>query len=144
MCVSRAASRAGVANLSRPQCEAAPVTPVMVVWRAPSLWASTCDRCCVCDAGLSYGSHTVGFTPPATLSRAAISHYNSPALHVHGSSSHAVAVSPMGHAHQERLHLCPTRPPSKMAPERNPDDAFTEPLLAGQHDGVCVRVCVCV
>lgn len=43
--------------------------------------------------GLSYGSHTVGFTPPATLSRAAISHYNTPALHVHGSSSHAVAVS---------------------------------------------------
>lgn len=47
----------------------------------------------VCAAGLSYGSHTVGFTPPATLSRAAISHYNTPALHVHGSSSHAVAVS---------------------------------------------------
>lgn len=44
-------------------------------------------------AGLSYGSHTVGFTPPATLSRAAISHYNTPALHVHGGSSHAVAVS---------------------------------------------------
>ncbi len=43
--------------------------------------------------GLSYGSHTVGFTPPATLSRAAISHYNTPALHVHGGSSHAVAVS---------------------------------------------------
>ena len=43
--------------------------------------------------GLSYGSHTVGFTPPATLSRAAISHYNTPALLVHGSSSHAVAVS---------------------------------------------------
>lgn len=43
--------------------------------------------------GLSYGSHTVGFTPPATLSRAAISHYNTPALHVHGSSSHAIAVS---------------------------------------------------
>lgn len=47
----------------------------------------------VCVTGLSYGSHTVGFTPPATLSRAAISHYNTPALHVHGSSSHAVAVS---------------------------------------------------
>ncbi|KAG7277430.1 hypothetical protein CRUP_016333, partial [Coryphaenoides rupestris] len=40
---------------------------------------------------LSYGGHTVGFTPPATLSRAAISHYNPPALHVHGGSSHAVA-----------------------------------------------------
>lgn len=47
----------------------------------------------VAFAGLSYGSHTVGFTPPATLSRAAISHYNTPALHVHGGSSHAVAVS---------------------------------------------------
>lgn len=46
-----------------------------------------------CLTGLSYGSHTVGFTPPATLSRAAISHYNTPALHVHGGSSHAVAVS---------------------------------------------------
>ncbi|KAJ0066932.1 hypothetical protein NL108_004914, partial [Boleophthalmus pectinirostris] len=40
--------------------------------------------------GLSYGGHTVGFTPPATLSRA-MPHYNTPALHVHGSSSHAVA-----------------------------------------------------
>lgn len=47
--------------------------------------------------GLSYGTHTVGFTPPATLSRAAISHYNTPALHVHGGSSHAVAVSDTTH-----------------------------------------------
>lgn len=55
-----------------------------------------------CVAGLSYGSHTVGFTPPATLSRAAISHYNTPALHVHGGSSHAVAVSTI-HASQQTL-----------------------------------------
>lgn len=51
-----------------------------------------CPKAAVSVPGLSYGSHTVGFTPPATLSRAAISHYNTPALHVHGSSSHAVAV----------------------------------------------------
>lgn len=55
-----------------------------------------------CVAGLSYGSHTVGFTPPATLSRAAISHYNTPALHVHGGSSHAVAVSTT-HASRQTL-----------------------------------------
>ncbi|CAB1343740.1 unnamed protein product [Coregonus sp. 'balchen'] len=37
--------------------------------------------------GLSYGSHTVGFTPPATLSRAAIAHFNAPALHGVGSEA---------------------------------------------------------
>lgn len=62
--------------------------------------------------GLSYGSHTVGFTPPATLSRAAISHYNTPALHVHGSSSHAVArPSPRRSASPDKFKR-PTPPPS--------------------------------
>ncbi|GAA6231645.1 coiled-coil domain-containing protein 6-like [Lates japonicus] len=62
--------------------------------------------------GLSYGSHTVGFTPPATLSRAAISHYNTPALHVHGSSSHAVArPSPRRSTSPDKFKR-PTPPPS--------------------------------
>lgn len=87
---------------------------LLVVWSwSPRVTASV-------FAGLSYGSHTVGFTPPATLSRAAISHYNSPALHVHGSSSHAVAVSPTGHAHQERSQTRPQRPPTNMVPNPGP------------------------
>ncbi|XP_049592782.1 coiled-coil domain-containing protein 6 [Syngnathus scovelli] len=62
--------------------------------------------------GLSYGGHTVGFTPPATLSRAAISHYNTPALHVHGSSSHSVArPSPRRSASPDKFKR-PTPPPS--------------------------------
>ncbi|XP_054654185.1 coiled-coil domain-containing protein 6-like [Dunckerocampus dactyliophorus] len=62
--------------------------------------------------GLSYGGHTVGFTPPATLSRAAISHYNTPALHVHGSSSHAVArPSPRRSTSPDKFKR-PTPPPS--------------------------------
>ncbi|KAK0132848.1 Coiled-coil domain-containing protein 6 [Merluccius polli] len=62
--------------------------------------------------GLSYGGHTVGFTPPATLSRAAISHYNPPALHVHGSSSHAVArPSPRRSTSPDKFKR-PTPPPS--------------------------------
>uniref|UniRef100_A0A3Q2Y942 Coiled-coil domain containing 6a n=1 Tax=Hippocampus comes TaxID=109280 RepID=A0A3Q2Y942_HIPCM len=62
--------------------------------------------------GLSYGSHTVGFTPPATLSRAAISHYNTPALHVHGSSSHSVArPSPRRSTSPDKFKR-PTPPPS--------------------------------
>ncbi|CAG10081.1 unnamed protein product [Tetraodon nigroviridis] len=62
--------------------------------------------------GLSYGGHTVGFAPPATLSRAAISHYNSPALHVHGSASHAVArPSPRRSASPDKFKR-PTPPPS--------------------------------
>ncbi|XP_005727572.1 coiled-coil domain-containing protein 6 [Pundamilia nyererei] len=61
---------------------------------------------------LSYGSHTVGFTPPATLSRAAISHYNTPALHVHGGSSHAVArPSPRRSTSPDKFKR-PTPPPS--------------------------------
>uniref|UniRef100_A0A669BJ10 Coiled-coil domain containing 6a n=1 Tax=Oreochromis niloticus TaxID=8128 RepID=A0A669BJ10_ORENI len=62
--------------------------------------------------GLSYGTHTVGFTPPATLSRAAISHYNTPALHVHGGSSHAVArPSPRRSTSPDKFKR-PTPPPS--------------------------------
>ncbi|KAG7253885.1 hypothetical protein CRUP_024646 [Coryphaenoides rupestris] len=62
--------------------------------------------------GLSYGGHTVGFTPPATLSRAAISHYNPPALHVHGGSSHAVArPSPRRSTSPDKFKR-PTPPPS--------------------------------
>uniref|UniRef100_A0A3Q2E863 Coiled-coil domain containing 6a n=1 Tax=Cyprinodon variegatus TaxID=28743 RepID=A0A3Q2E863_CYPVA len=62
--------------------------------------------------GLSYGTHTVGFTPPATLSRASISHYNTPALHIHGSSSHAVArPSPRRSTSPDKFKR-PTPPPS--------------------------------
>uniref|UniRef100_A0AAV2JJ66 Coiled-coil domain-containing protein 6 n=1 Tax=Knipowitschia caucasica TaxID=637954 RepID=A0AAV2JJ66_KNICA len=61
--------------------------------------------------GLSYGSHTVGFTPPATLSRA-MPHYNTPALHVHGSASHAVArPSPRRSTSPDKFKR-PTPPPS--------------------------------
>lgn len=49
--------------------------------------------CCVDPAGLSYASHTVGFTPPATLTRAGMSYYNTPGLHVHVGASHGIAVS---------------------------------------------------
>uniref|UniRef100_H2LL37 Coiled-coil domain containing 6a n=1 Tax=Oryzias latipes TaxID=8090 RepID=H2LL37_ORYLA len=72
---------------------------------------SKCQRWAVCS-GLSYGTHTVGFTPPATLSRAAISHYNTPALHIHGSSSHAVArPSPRRSTSPDKFKR-PTPPPS--------------------------------
>ncbi|CAB1312688.1 unnamed protein product [Coregonus sp. 'balchen'] len=54
----------------------------------------------------------VGFTPPATLSRAAISHFNAPALHIHGGSSHAVArPSPRRSISPDKFKR-PTPPPS--------------------------------
>ncbi|XP_025024722.1 coiled-coil domain-containing protein 6 [Python bivittatus] len=41
--------------------------------------------------GLSYASHTVGFTPPTSLTRAGMSYYNSPGLHVqHMGPSHSI------------------------------------------------------
>lgn len=44
--------------------------------------------------GLSYASHTVGFTPPTSLTRAGMSYYNSPGLHVqHMGASHGITVS---------------------------------------------------
>lgn len=48
----------------------------------------------VCVSGLSYASHTVGFTPPTSLTRAGMSYYNSPGLHVqHMGASHGITVS---------------------------------------------------
>lgn len=49
---------------------------------------------CPCVSGLSYASHTVGFTPPTSLTRAGMSYYNSPGLHVqHMGASHGITVS---------------------------------------------------
>lgn len=62
-----------------------------------------------CVSGLSYASHTVGFTPPTSLTRAGMSYYNSPGLHVqHMGASHGITVSvPAGHpqllTHRVRL-----------------------------------------
>lgn len=48
-------------------------------------------------SGLSYASHTVGFTPPTSLTRAGMSYYNSPGLHVqHMGASHGITVSTTG------------------------------------------------
>lgn len=48
-------------------------------------------------SGLSYASHTVGFTPPTSLTRAGMSYYNSPGLHVqHMGASHGITVSLQG------------------------------------------------
>lgn len=56
------------------------------------------EPCCSCVSGLSYASHTVGFTPPTSLTRAGMSYYNSPGLHVqHMGASHGITVSvPVG------------------------------------------------
>ncbi|XP_073725424.1 coiled-coil domain-containing protein 6a [Misgurnus anguillicaudatus] len=60
--------------------------------------------------GLSYASHTVGFTPPATLSRAP--HYTSPGLHIHPGPSHAVQrPSPRRSTSPDKFKR-PTPPPS--------------------------------
>ncbi|RMC11747.1 hypothetical protein DUI87_11871 [Hirundo rustica rustica] len=45
------------------------------------------------SVGLSYASHTVGFTPPTSLTRAGMSYYNSPGLHVqHMGPSHGITI----------------------------------------------------
>ena len=52
------------------------------------------EHCCPSVSGLSYASHTVGFTPPTSLTRAGMSYYNSPGLHVqHMGASHGITVS---------------------------------------------------
>lgn len=52
------------------------------------------NTCSCCISGLSYASHTVGFTPPTSLTRAGMSYYNSPGLHVqHMGASHGITVS---------------------------------------------------
>ncbi|KAJ8264406.1 hypothetical protein GJAV_G00148810 [Gymnothorax javanicus] len=63
--------------------------------------------------GLSYASHTVGFTPPATLTRAGMSYYNAPGLHVHVGSSHGIAQRPSPRrSNSPDKFKRPTPPPS--------------------------------
>ncbi|KAI7796883.1 coiled-coil domain-containing protein 6b [Triplophysa rosa] len=62
--------------------------------------------------GLSYAGHTVGFTPPSTLTRAGMSYYNTPGLHVHVGTSHgAVRPSPRRSNSPDKFKR-PTPPPS--------------------------------
>lgn len=59
----------------------------------------------VCVSGLSYASHTVGFTPPTSLTRAGMSYYNSPGLHVqHMGASHGITVSVLAGRRQLLTH----------------------------------------
>ncbi|CAM2117450.1 unnamed protein product [Caretta caretta] len=57
--------------------------------------------------GLSYASHTVGFTPPTSLTRAGMSYYNSPGLHVqHMGPSHGITSPP--HLTDESSEVAPS------------------------------------
>ncbi|XP_059585831.1 coiled-coil domain-containing protein 6 isoform X1 [Alligator mississippiensis] len=62
--------------------------------------------------GLSYASHTVGFTPPTSLTRAGMSYYNSPGLHVqHMGPSHGITKLIDSHRRtffleEKRIHCC--------------------------------------
>ncbi|GAB1295207.1 Coiled-coil domain-containing protein 6 [Apodemus speciosus] len=62
---------------------------------------------------LSYASHTVGFTPPTSLTRAGMSYYNSPGLHVqHMGASHGITrPSPRRSSSPDKFKR-PTPPPS--------------------------------
>uniref|UniRef100_A0A3B3R4N1 Coiled-coil domain containing 6b n=2 Tax=Paramormyrops kingsleyae TaxID=1676925 RepID=A0A3B3R4N1_9TELE len=62
--------------------------------------------------GLSYAPHTVGFTPPATLTRAGMPYYNPPGLHVHVGSSHGVARPSPRRSNSPDKFKRPTPPPS--------------------------------
>uniref|UniRef100_A0A8B9H882 Coiled-coil domain containing 6b n=1 Tax=Astyanax mexicanus TaxID=7994 RepID=A0A8B9H882_ASTMX len=62
--------------------------------------------------GLSYASHTVGFTPPATLTRAGMSYYNTPGLHVHVGASHGIARPSPRRSNSPDKFKRPTPPPS--------------------------------
>ncbi|KAG5266412.1 hypothetical protein AALO_G00231770 [Alosa alosa] len=62
--------------------------------------------------GLSYASHTVGFTPPATLSRAPLPHYTPPGLHVHPGSSHGIQRPSPRRSNSPDKFKRPTPPPS--------------------------------
>ncbi|XP_026870209.2 coiled-coil domain-containing protein 6a isoform X1 [Electrophorus electricus] len=62
--------------------------------------------------GLSYGSHTVGFTPPATLSRAPLPHYGPPGLHIHPGPSHGVQRPSPRRSNSPDKFKRPTPPPS--------------------------------
>ncbi|KTG00872.1 hypothetical protein cypCar_00023883 [Cyprinus carpio] len=62
--------------------------------------------------GLSYASHTVGFTPPSTLTRAGMSYYNTPGLHVHVGASHSIARPTPRRSNSPDKFKRPTPPPS--------------------------------
>lgn len=63
--------------------------------------------------GLSYASHTVGFTPPTSLTRAGMSYYNSPGLHVqHMGTSHGITRPSPRRSNSPDKFKRPTPPPS--------------------------------
>uniref|UniRef100_A0A8C6YC41 Coiled-coil domain containing 6 n=1 Tax=Naja naja TaxID=35670 RepID=A0A8C6YC41_NAJNA len=63
--------------------------------------------------GLSYASHTVGFTPPTSLTRAGMSYYNSPGLHVqHMGPSHSITRPLPRRSNSPDKFKRPTPPPS--------------------------------
>ncbi|XP_013370224.1 PREDICTED: coiled-coil domain-containing protein 6 [Chinchilla lanigera] len=63
--------------------------------------------------GLSYASHTVGFTPPTSLTRAGVSYYNSPGLHVqHMGASHGITRPSPRRSNSPDKFKRPTPPPS--------------------------------
>ncbi|CAM4581698.1 unnamed protein product [Lepidochelys olivacea] len=63
--------------------------------------------------GLSYASHTVGFTPPTSLTRAGMSYYNSPGLHVqHMGPSHGITRPSPRRSNSPDKFKRPTPPPS--------------------------------
>ncbi|XP_048026020.1 coiled-coil domain-containing protein 6b [Megalobrama amblycephala] len=62
--------------------------------------------------GLSYAGHTVGFTPPTTLTRAGMSYYNTPGLHVHVGASHGIARPSPRRSNSPDKFKRPTPPPS--------------------------------
>ncbi|EPQ07068.1 Coiled-coil domain-containing protein 6 [Myotis brandtii] len=63
--------------------------------------------------GLSYASHTVGFTPPTSLTRAGMSYYNSPGLHVqHMGASHGITRPSPRRSNSPDKFKRPTPPPS--------------------------------
>lgn len=90
-----------------------------------SRWLKTADNwvwnnTCYCHiSGLSYASHTVGFTPPTSLTRAGMSYYNSPGLHVqHMGASHGITVSShRAGSHTLLLLLVATGPPQETRPD---------------------------
>uniref|UniRef100_A0A8C5MGI7 Coiled-coil domain containing 6 n=1 Tax=Leptobrachium leishanense TaxID=445787 RepID=A0A8C5MGI7_9ANUR len=63
--------------------------------------------------GLSYASHTVGFTPPTSLTRAGMSYFNTPGLHVqHMGSSHGISRPSPRRSNSPDKFKRPTPPPS--------------------------------
>uniref|UniRef100_UPI00398EB87D coiled-coil domain-containing protein 6b n=1 Tax=Pristiophorus japonicus TaxID=55135 RepID=UPI00398EB87D len=63
--------------------------------------------------GLSYASHSVGFTPPTTLTRAGMSYYTAPGLHIqHMGTSHGIARPSPRRSNSPDKFKRPTPPPS--------------------------------